>query len=111
MSAEPRVEWTGNIEVHHPATPATPTPAPEHHLIEGAIRFRTATFACSGCSWTVDVHPVPDAEEQLIQAFNQHLIAAEIEALRTTDPSLYTAITERDPVTDRAPEEAPPTAT
>jgi len=111
MSAELRVEWTGNIEVHHPAKPATRPPTPGHHLIEGAIRFRAATYACSGCSWTVDVHPVPDAEEHLSQAFNQHLIAVEIDALRTTDPALYTAITERDPVTDRTPEETPPTAT
>lgn len=71
MSAEARVEWTGNIQVHHPAKPG-------HTMVaDQVLCSATTTYLCTGCSWTVEAHRVPGAAEAVERAFAKHVTEAE----------------------------------
>ena len=69
MSAQARIEWTGNIQVHQPVKH-------DHQLVDDSrLCSPTTTFICTGCSWTVEVHRPPGAatDEAVEQAFAKHL--------------------------------------
>lgn len=76
MSAqEARIEWTGNIQVHQPAQHQH-----QHQLVDDSrLCSATNTYRCTGCSWTVEVHPTPDSDEALNRAFAKHLLTTALD--------------------------------
>lgn len=68
MSAQARIEWTGNIQVHQPI---------RHQLVIDPQFASPATHTCTGCNWTVETYtPLldPSTIEAIRQAFAKHLL-------------------------------------
>ena len=71
-AAQTRVEWTGNIQVHHPVKPAD-----NHQLVVDPAFVTPATHTCTGCTWTVETYtPLldPTTLDAIREAFAKHLL-------------------------------------
>ena len=71
MSAEARIEWTGNIQVHQPSK--------DGHRMLTHQRGGIGTHICTACSWQVETYSQPGTEqyaaakEKVTDAFDKHL--------------------------------------